>query len=149
MRVVNGILIMELRPAEDGGSLKNEGSERQVPLHPALLAAGFMKFVEEKQHGPLFYGRPSGKGARHPSKGVVNHLGDWIREQPGFDNPRKAPSHAFRHWWKSMASRVGIPDSRADAIQGHKTQGEAARYRHIDLKTKKEDIDRIPIPGSD
>ena len=146
VREVNGILIMELRPAEDGGSLKNEGSERQIPLHPALLAAGFMDFVEEKKRGPLFYGRPSGKGARHPSKGVVNHLGDWIREQPGFDNPRKAPSHAFRHWWKSTASRVGIPDSRADAIQGHKTQGEAARYRHFDLQTRKTDIEKIVIP---
>lgn len=147
VREVDGVFVMELRPAEDGGSLKNEGSERLVPLHPELINAGFLAFVAQKRNGPLFYGRASGKGLRHPSKGVVNRLGDWIREQPGFDNPRKAPSHAFRHWWKSAASRIGIPDSRADAIQGHRTQGEAARYRHFDLNGLAADIAKIPIPG--
>lgn len=148
VREIDGVLAMELRPAEDGGTFKNAGSERVVPLHPALVEAGFVDdFVQKKTRGPLFYGRVTGCGERHASKGTVNHLAGWIRKQPGFDNPRKAPSHALRHWWKSTASRVGIPDSRADFIQGHKTQGEAARYRHFnDLKTLAEDVARIPIP---
>ena len=148
VREIDGILAMELRPAEDGGTFKNSGSERVVPLHPALVAAGFLEFVREKMRGPLFYGRATGRGERHASKGTVNHLAGWIRKQPGFDNPRKAPSHALRHWWKSTASKVGIPDSRADALQGHQPQGEGARYRHIDLKTKADDIRRIPIPSA-
>lgn len=146
VREVDGVIAMELRPAEDGGTFKNAGSERIVPLHPALVAAGFLEFVREKKRGPLFYGRVTGRGERHASKGTINHLAGWIRKQPGFDNPRKAPSHALRHWWKSAASRVGIPDSRADAIQGHRTQGEAARYRHFDLRTLADDVACIPIP---
>lgn len=146
VREIDGVLAMELRPAEDGGTFKNAGSERLVPLHPALVEAGFLNFVQEKKRGPLFYGRVTGRGERHASKGTVNHLAGWIRKQSGFDNPRKAPSHALRHWWKSTASRVGIPDSRADAIQGHSTQGEAARYRHFDLKTLAGDVVRMPIP---
>jgi len=145
VRNIDGVLAMELRPAEDGGSLKNVGSERTVPLHPALIEAGFIDFVHAKGRGPLFYGRASG-GERHASKGTVNHLAGWIRKQPGFDNPRKAPSHAFRHWWKTTASRVGISDSRADFIQGHKTQGEAAGYRHFDLPSLAEDVAKIPVP---
>ena len=147
VREIDGVLSMELRPSEDGGTFKNEGSERVVPLHPALVEAGFPDFVRTKGQGPLFYGKASGKGARHPTKGTVNHLAAWIRKQTGFQNPRKAPSHALRHWWKSVASKVGIPDSRADAIQGHKTHGEAARYRHFDLKTLQADVTKIPIPS--
>lgn len=146
VREIDGILALELRPAEDGGTFKNAGSERVVPVHPALIEAGFLEFVARKGEGPLFYGQLTGHGQRHASKGTVNHLAAWIRKQPGFNNPRKAPSHALRHWWKSAASRVDIPDSRADFIQGHKAQGEAARYRHFDLKSLAGDVARIPIP---
>lgn len=146
VRNIDGIIAMELRPAEDGGTLKNASSERTVPIHPALIEAGFLSFVKAKGTGPLFYGKRSGKGGLHASKGTVNHLADWIRKQPGFDNPRKAPNHALRHWWKTTASRVGIPDSRADFLQGHTGQGEASRYRHFTLKLLADDIARIPIP---
>ena len=144
VREIDGVIALELRPAEDGGTFKNAGSERNVPLHPALIEVGFLDFVSLKGSGPLFYGI-SREGERHASKGTVNHLAGWIRKQPGFDNPRKAPNHALRHWWKSTASRVGIPDSRADFIQGHKTQGEASLYRHFSLKTLAADVALIPI----
>jgi integrase len=145
VREIDGVLVLELRPAEDGGTFKNIGSERVVPLHPALVQAGFLDFVAAKR-GPLFYGRNTGSGERHASKGTVNHLAGWIRKQPGFNNPRKAPSHALRHWWKSKASQIGIPDSRADAIQGHKTQGEASTYRHFSLLTLAGDVAQMPVP---
>lgn len=145
VRMKDGVLIMELRPAEDGGTFKNLGSERDVPLHPELIDGGFLEFVKSKKRGPLFYGR-NGNGKFHATKGTVNHLGTWIREQNGFQNPRKHPNHAFRHWWKTMASRVDIPDSRADFIQGHKYKGVAGRYRHMDLNTLARDVARIPIP---
>jgi integrase len=145
VREKDGVLVLELRPAEDGGTFKNLGSERDVPLHPAAVEAGFLEFVRSKQRGPLFYGR-NGRGMRHASKGTVNHLGDWIREQPGFQDPRKRPNHAFRHWWKKVASRVGIPDTRADFLQGHAENGAASIYRHFDLETLAEDVVRIPVP---
>lgn len=145
VREVNGIVSMIIRPAEDGGSLKNEGSERVVPVHAALIESGFLDFVASKK-GPLFYGRVSGKGLRHPTKGVVNHLGDWIRKLPGFDDPRKSPNHAIRHWFKTTASRSGIPDSIADAIQGHVPQGDAAGYRHFDQRDFARELKKIIVP---
>jgi|GEM_PF-1206394 len=146
VREIDGVPCMELRPAEDGGSFKTEGSERIVPLHPAVIEAGFLRFVDGKGRGPLFYGRSRGKGsARHVSKGVGNHLADWIRTQ-GFDNPRKPPSHALRHAFKSAAVRVGMLDSVADAIQGHAPKTEAGTYRHFDMKTLAKAVASIPIP---
>lgn len=147
VRVIDGIPALEIRPSPDQGSLKNEGSERTVPLHPALIDAGFLEFARKCGARPMFYGKPAKPGAegRHPSKGTSNHLATWIREQ-GFNNSRQAPAHACRHWFKSVASRVGIPDSIADSIQGHTDESSAATYRHFDLKTLAKAIATIPVP---
>ena len=70
----------------------------------------------------------------------------WIRAQ-GFNDTRKSPNHAFRHWFKSACMKVGIQDSIADAIQGHKgTRGEADRYRHADLRTMADAISCLKVP---
>ncbi|MBS4019598.1 MAG: hypothetical protein KGZ68_15350, partial [Dechloromonas sp.] len=146
IKEVEGQWVMVIAPAEDGGSLKNEGSERTVPLHPALVEAGFLDFVRERGQGPLFYRRSSGKASkRHASKGVSNRLSAWIRAA-GFTDPRKAPAHAFRHWFKSAASRRGVADSLADAIQGHATASVASRYRHFDMKDMAKALAAIPLP---
>jgi integrase len=155
---VDGIAIMHLAPAEDGGSFKNEGSERQVPIHPALVERGFLDFVRSKGIGPLFYGngrrsrakprrdRPSSGGRRHVSKGITNHLAAWIRKN-GFTEKRKAPNHALRYWFKNACTRVGVLDSVADHIQGHSGQrGEADRYRHPNVAVMHDAIQRIPVP---
>jgi integrase len=154
--VVDGIHVMRIAPAEDGGSLKNEGSERDVPIHPAIIKQGFLDFVRTRGSGPLFYGRPSngkqarkvatGDDKRHATKGVSNRLAAWIREE-GFTEKRKAPNHAFRHWFKSACLRAGVQDSVADAIQGHQgNRGEADRYRHADIKTMAKAIASIEVP---
>jgi integrase len=147
IKIENGIQFMEIKPAPDGGSLKTPSSERKVPLHPAIIKDGFLDFVKTKGEGPLFYRRSSGNpNKRHASKGVLNHMAEWIRGE-GFDNPRKAPNHAFRHWWKSTAARIGMQDSLADAIQGHAGHSVASVYRHFDLETLAKGVASIPVPG--
>lgn len=152
VREVDGLAVIQIAPAEDDGSLKNAGSERDVPLHPAIVARGFLDFVSSRGKGPLFYGgrksapRPrKGMSAHHASKGVNNRLAKWIRAQ-GFKNPRKAPNHAFRHWFKTKCSELGVQDSVADAIQGHAAKGAAAGYRKIALTTMYEAICKLPAP---
>jgi integrase len=146
IKVVDGAHIMELRPAEDGGSFKNEESERIVPLHPVLIEAGFLLFIEARGDGPLFYRRSSGDSSkRHASKGVTNRLAGWIREA-GFNDPRKSPNHALRHWWKTAAMRAGVSDSVADAVQGHAPNSVAGRYRHFDVQTLRLAVESIRLP---
>lgn len=144
----DGMHVVKIAPAVDGGSIKNAESERIVPLHPAIIEAGFLDFVRERGQGPLFYRRSSGDPKRkHASKGVANRLASWIRES-GFSDPRKAPNHALRHWFKSEAARVGIPDSVADAIQGHSDASSAGRYRHIGLDVMAKALAQIELPPS-
>jgi integrase len=143
---IDGVPVMDLRPAEDGGSFKNEASERIVPLHPALVEAGFLRFVEARGDGPVFYRRSSGDPSKkHASKGVTNRLAKWIREN-GFIDPRKSPNHALRHWWKTAAMRAGVGDSVADAVQGHAPNSVAGRYRHFDVHTLRRAVEVIPLP---
>lgn len=144
---------IKIAPAEDGGSLKNEGSERVVPLHPMLVERGFLDFVKSRGDGPLFYGSAGARRSKatsptrkHASKGVANRLASWIRSK-GFDNPRKAPNHALRHWFKTECQRMGVSDSVADAIQGHVgDRGEAERYRHTGIALMAEAICRVRLP---
>lgn len=150
---IDGVPFLLIRPAPDGGSLKNAHSERDVPIHPAIIAQGFLEFVAKKGDGPLFYAGTGRRAARskdersrrHPSKGTANRLSTWIREL-GFNNPRQAPNHALRHWFKSACMRAGSPDSVADAIQGHGRDTTADRYRHADGPMKLTYIARIPDP---
>jgi integrase len=142
----DGYQVVKITPAVDAGSIKNAESERTVPIHPALLSAGFLEFVRSKGNGPLFYGRSSGDPKRkHASKGVANRLASWIRKS-GFSDPRKAPNHALRHWFKTEASRVGIPDSIADAIQGHADSSSSGVYRHIGLALMALALEKIDLP---
>jgi integrase len=143
----DGFPILRIAPAEDFGSLKNDVSEREVPIHPCIIEQGFLDFVRTKGEGSLFYGKAlkAKEGGMHASKGVGNHLATWIRSQ-GFIDTRKAPNHAFRHWFKSACLKSGIPDSLADAIQGHRgNRGEADRYRHADVRTMAEAIARLKV----
>ena len=143
---IDGIACIRIEPTSDGGRVKNVASERIVPLHPYVIEAGFLTMVRERGPGPIFYKRSSRDEAkRHASKGVANHLGSWIREQ-GFNDPRKAPAHGLRHWFKTTCFRHGIQDSIADALQGHAPQSVASRYRHFDTATLAKAVAAIPIP---
>lgn len=142
----NGVVVIRISPAPDAGSLKNIGSERTVPLHPCLIAGGFLAFVAERGKGPLFYDRTSGDSKRkHASKSVTNRLAAWIREL-GFRDKRKAPNHALRHWFKTECARLRIEDSLVDAIQGHADSGSAAVYRHISVAMMRQALLSIALP---
>ena len=150
---INGIDVIRIAPAEDGGTIKNAGSERDVPLHPSIIDRGFLAFAKSRPNGgPLFYGDTKAKArprkseaSGHASDGPINRVREWIRDQ-GFTDKRKAPNHAFRHWFKSKCADLDIQDSVADAIQGHTDQSAAAGYRKISLAKMDEAIRKIPVP---
>lgn len=141
-----GIWYLDIRVAPDAASIKEEVSERQVPVHPTLIEDGFLDFVKSRGDGPLFYSRSSGDPTKkHASKGVTNHVGTWIRSN-GFTDPRKAPSHAIRHWFKTEAGRVGIDSRLIDKMQGHAPRSQGDAYYHPDLQTKLDALSKIVLP---
>ncbi|WP_425352810.1 site-specific integrase [Agrobacterium bohemicum] len=142
---------IRFQPAPDGGTLKNVGSERIVPLHPHIISAGFMDFVRARGAGPLFYGARSGKIAiktreeqKHPSKGVSNRLGAWVRNL-GITDERKAPTHSFRHWFKSEMMRLEVSDKLVDKIQGHSDKNDSSGYVHADTSMMLAAISKLDL----
>ena len=147
IKTVGSVHVMTITPAPDGGRLKNHQSERETPVHPAIIKEGFLDFVAHRGQGPLIYNRTSGDPAKkHASKSVANRLAAWVRQQPGYQDPRKDPNHAFRHWFKTELSSLQVPDSLADAIMGHAERSEADGYRHHWLQTKADAISRVKAP---
>lgn len=150
----DGIPCIQIAPTPDGGRVKNVGSERIIPIHPKLIEDGFLKFVEQRGKGPLFYGgskaRPAAPGSdeqKHPSKGVTNRLAAWVRGL-GITDPRKAPNHAWRRWMKRELNRTGTSDRLADAIQGHAPRNEGDKYYDAELSDMHAAISKIDLEAA-
>ncbi|MGC5778325.1 DUF6538 domain-containing protein [Methylobacterium sp. NFXW15] len=140
--------INALRITAEAGSLKNLGSERVVPIHPALIEAGFLAFTGAAK-GPLFFSpaRRKADAKKPPHKIVAKNVAAWVQGlglKVGRAH-RKDPSHAWRHRFKTLARAARINDSVADAIVGHAADTVAKAYGTVTLETMKEAIERIPV----
>lgn len=151
---VDGIPCIKITPAPDGGRIKNDTSERTIPIHPTIIADGFLDFVKARGTGPLFYGGAKAKPSvrhsdeqKHPSKGVANRLAGWVRGL-GITDPRKAPNHAWRRWVKTELGRTGCTDRLADAIQGHAAANEGGRYYHASVDDMLSAISKIDLEAA-
>jgi integrase len=140
---------LDIQPAPDAGTIKEDVSKRQVPIHPTLIEDGFLEFVKARGDGPLFYRKSSGDPTKkHASKGVSNHIGAWIRGI-GFDDKRKAPNHALRHWFKTRVPDFGVADRMVDKLQGHAPRSEADKYYEPTLRQKFAAVSKIVLPPPD
>ncbi len=107
--------IPAIRITPEAGTVKGRNA-RTVPLHPHLIAQGFLKFVEAHADGPLFY-RPRknrGNGAKDdrrkpPYAQVRQRLAAWVREL-GIADKELQPNHAWRHTFKQIADHAEISE---------------------------------------
>jgi site-specific recombinase XerD len=131
--------------AEAGKKLKNVGSARKVPLHPALIREGFLDFVKSRGRGPLF---PDLKPDRFGSRGgnATKVLGRWTRSL-GITDRAKAPNHSWRHRFKDVCRAAGIEKSVHDALTGHASSDVGDGYGSgYELPRLAPEIERIKVP---
>jgi integrase len=131
-----------IRLAPEAGSLKNRGSERLIPLHPAVIASGFLDFVRVLKPGPIFGGlQPDRFGSRG---GAASHvIGHWVRAL-GLVDKRLSPSHSWRHRFKTLCRQYGVPVDIAYALCGHGRNDVAARYGEYPVSALYRGICQIP-----
>lgn len=90
--------------------IKNEASNRLVPLHPKLIELGFIEYVEKlpDQAGRVFPDlKPIGIGQK-----LTDKWGQWFSRYKvacGITDKAKV-FHSFRHTWKTHAVDAGIPE---------------------------------------
>jgi integrase len=136
---------------------KTKVSSRDAPLHSALLAEGFLEYVEsikkEYGDGPLFpqvsldaYGRRNGKVSKPISK--------WLRNVVGIRDPNK-PFHSHRHTATSFLRNTRLPDGSPSVkedveryLLGHARKGAHGGYGKQWIETLKAAIEIIPNASS-
>lgn len=134
-----------LRLTWDAGDLKNQGSERVVPLHSALVAMGFLDFAKARGAGALFAEvTPDRFGNRGGNATKV--LGRWVRDTLGLDDERLGPNHSWRHRFKTLSRRHGIGKDFHDAITGHGHGDEGDAYGEFPIDALAREIEKLPDP---
>lgn len=126
----------------EAGSIKTAGSERAVPLHPALIETGFLKFAGSIKKGPLFAGLPADRFGSRGGNGT-KVLGRWVRGL-GLEDTRLAPSHSWRHRLKTLGRRHGLAPDIIDAMTGHRRKTVADGYGEFPMDAMHREISKIP-----
>lgn len=109
----------------EGKKLKTAPSQRNLPIHSDLIAAGFLDYVASRPADGLLFDVKLMKG-RSASHYTSKWWGSFL-DSIGLVDPSKT-AHGFRHGFRNAARRAGIADSFVDALGGWAAKGEAARY---------------------
>jgi len=137
----------ETDPDQDP-KLKSENAERMLPIHSALRDEGFFCYLNGlPKNGPLFpglkpdrFGRRGGNGSKRVQR--------WVRNKVKITHKRKAPSHSWRHRFRSILRnpKYGIPEDVADYMAGHGGNGGEGRDFGAYRDAMVEAISRLPSP---
>jgi integrase len=121
------VLNIRLDYRDADASIKTNSSHRKVPLHPALIAEGFIDYVNGlPQSGPLF---PSLKPDKFGSKAgsATKKLGPLVGSL-GIKDKRLSPNHSWRHRLIDECRRIPIREDIEHALTGHAQEGTAPDY---------------------
>lgn len=111
-----------------GRTLKNESSERRIPVHKALLDEGFIVFVDKAPSGLLFRGQ---------TKDEINlqaRVGDWVRDLITVeDRPELKPNHGWRHLFEDLCRRDRVQEEARYYITGRTDGRSQEMYGRSDV----------------
>lgn len=130
--------------------LKNEHSRRRIPLHPVLIACGFLEHVKNQQHTTYLFPdlkpNPRGKLSGYFS----NWFSTYLRKKVGIADTRKV-FHSFRHTFKDACRSLGIEEAIHDALTGHKSPSASRQYGNdqFPLEPLFKAIEQFEIPELD
>jgi integrase len=140
VRCVDNRWIIHITP--DAGTQKMNES-RQVVLHRQLLELGFVDFVQSCPEGPLFLKPNSAGEVLGPLRALKNRLAEFGRLI--VSDPDVAPTHGWRHRFKTVGMEAGIDTRILDAIQGQAPRSVAESYGHVTLRTMAEAINKLRL----
>jgi integrase len=116
----------------EAGTVKTNEA-RSFPVHAHLVEQGFLEFVAEAPDGHLFL-RPGDDGdVLGPLQGVKNRLGEFARK--AIPEAQVAPTHGWRHRFKTIGLEAGIDHRVLDAIQGHSARTQGESYGDVTMST--------------
>lgn len=145
-------LVIDDHPGQNGERkrLKNSASRRRLPLHPKVIDAGFLRYVDQvraEDHTRLFPDlRPDrfGKYSSAFSKAFMQ----FLRSDLGIKDRRKV-FHSFRHTFRDACREAGLDEEISDALMGHSDCGRMGRRygSSFSIRRLNEAIQIIEYPG--
>ena len=156
IRCEDGVWYIDVNKDEDGKKLKTKQSIRQAPIHPDLVAVGFLDYVEKRKaeigpKGALFSDGITLPKTQRITKNYSRAFSDYtlatgIREK----KDGKVVFHSFRHNFHDAMFKAGNSNVITAHIAGHERPDEASTtgdkvYLHErpSLKVLYEAISRI------
>jgi len=142
-------------------SLKTEGSQRRVPLHPEVLDRGFLAYVQARRDAgderlfPELRPKTIRTKTTEGNERLQIRFGDYwgrdfskyLRETCGVTSSGNV-FHSFRHSFKDAARECGLSKDENDALTGHVSGDVADDYGEGFSVTRLFDaISRIEYPG--
>lgn len=138
-----------------GRKLKNRQSQRPVPIHKALIDAGFVKYALDMQRRGEAYLFPElphdPTEALSSSRTFTKWWGMWCERNggagSGINDPKKT-FHSFRHSFKRACRDAGLDEEIHDLLTGHKGVSVGRRYgQGAGLKILSAAMERISYPS--
>jgi integrase len=126
----DGVPVIRIHDEGEGRTVKNADSRRTVPLHPALIAEGFLDYVDTLPSNSTIW--PDIKpdtvfGLRSTTAG--RKVSRWLRATLGITDPLISPNHSWRHWFIGACRKIVMPIEVRSAITGHSAKmDESAGY---------------------
>lgn len=99
---------------QEGTQLKNEASNRRIPIHTEVIRLGFLDFAQTKKRNRLF------KLEHYKSEKLGHEPSKWFgRLKRGLSFPDTVAFHSFRHTMRDMLSEEDVAGEKIKAILGH------------------------------
>jgi len=150
--MVRDMYVLDIRTdyREEGQEIKNEVSIRKFPLHPQIIAEGFIEYYRSLPPGPLFPTFSLGQDNRR-GDAASREISEWIRDDLGIKDPspklRYKPNLSFRNYVKTQWRNAKIEEETHDAITGHgSSKDESRNYGEYELRLMLEAIEKLPNP---
>lgn len=121
-------------------TLKNEQSQRMLPIHPRIVRLGFIDYVRRQPPGARLFPElphderpvlPKGGKRLASTRRFSKWWGRWCSANAatsgqGFDHPHKV-FHSFRHTFKRAIREAGVSEEMSDLLTGHKGNDHSGR----------------------
>jgi integrase len=109
--------------------VKSAAARRMIPVHPILIKAGFLEFVQERSFGKSKQLFKELYPNRHGywSAAITKRLNRIIRKELQITN-RKYTLYSFRHYFKDAYEQSAMKEPTRQKIMGHQIGGMSGVY---------------------